>query len=71
MGNNLEVGSYRRLEKINLRSRFYLDTFLFKRAIVLLASVNFQILEFDLNHNSPLTVASPPDRQGMNSLSNS
>ncbi|MEG3923176.1 hypothetical protein [Microcoleus sp. POL10_C6] len=54
-----------------MRSRFYFDTFLFKRAIALLASVNFPILEFDLNHNSPLTVASPPDRQGMNSLSTS
>ncbi|MEG4487995.1 hypothetical protein [Microcoleus sp. D2_18a_B4] len=65
------MGSYRRVEQIKLRSRFYIDTFLFKRAIVLLASVNFEILEFYLNHNSPLTVASPPDRQGMNSLSNS
>ncbi|MBD1885676.1 hypothetical protein [Microcoleus vaginatus] len=54
-----------------MRSRFYFDTFLFKRAIVLITSVNFQILEFDFNHNSSLTVASPPDRQGMNSLSNS
>ncbi|MEG5176061.1 hypothetical protein [Microcoleus sp. B3-D7] len=58
MESNLEVGSYRRVEQINLRSRFYLDTFLFKRAIALLASVNFQILEFDLNHNLPLTVLS-------------
>ncbi|WP_333377774.1 hypothetical protein [Microcoleus sp. N9_B4] len=49
------MGSSRRVEQINLRSRFYFDTFLFKRAIALLASVNFQILEFDLNHNSPLT----------------
>ncbi|MEG3972925.1 hypothetical protein QUA00_35800 [Microcoleus sp. T2B6] len=65
------MGSRRRVEKIKLRSRFYFYTFLFKRAIVLLASVNFQILEFYLNHKPPLTVASPPDRQGMNSLSNS
>ncbi|MEG4516001.1 MULTISPECIES: hypothetical protein [unclassified Microcoleus] len=50
-----------------MRSRLYFDTFLFKRAIVLLASVNFPILEFYLNHNPPLTVASPPDPQGMNS----
>ncbi|MEG4500968.1 hypothetical protein QUB05_25375 [Microcoleus sp. F10-C6] len=41
-----------------MRSRLELDTFLFKRAIVLLASVNCNILEFDLNHNSPLTVLS-------------
>jgi hypothetical protein len=43
---------------MNLRSRFPLDTFLFKSAIALLASVNYNILEFDLNNNPPLTVLS-------------